>query len=61
MDDMQTFKMKKISKVISEIEASTKSGAEMFADAIYLLAYRVREYDSQLKANQRNLDKLSNR
>lgn len=61
MNDIQAFKMKKVTKAISEIGVSTKSGAEVFADALYRLAHRVREYDSQLKANQRNLDRLNNR
>jgi hypothetical protein len=60
MDDILTHKMKKLNKTINDMCVSTKQGAEAFADAIYSISYRVKEHDSQVKSNQRNIGKLNN-
>ena len=60
MNDVLAYKLKKLTNKINEVGVSTKSGAEAIADAIYTIAYKVRKYDSQIKVNQRNLDKLNN-
>lgn len=54
MTDINEFKMKKYMQKIVEIGNSTREIGYMFANAFYTLAYKVREYESQLKANERN-------
>jgi hypothetical protein len=58
MTDINEYKLKKLSRKISEIGESTRSGGYAIAEAIYAFAFRMKEMDSQLKANQRNIDKL---
>ena len=57
MTDLDEYKTRKISKTIGEICNSTRDGGYAIAEACYALAYKARKIDSQIKANQMNLNK----
>ncbi len=58
MNDIERYKRKKVAKVIGEITESTKSIGVEFGEAFHKFAYYIREMDSQIKANERNNNKL---
>jgi len=43
---------------MQEIGESAKEGGYIMAKACFALAYKARECDSQLKVNERNINKL---
>lgn len=52
--DMRDFKNRKTIKEINKVTHSIKETGVIVGEACYRLAYIVRMYDSQMKANERN-------
>jgi len=57
MSELNEYRIKKNLEIIKGISLSTKEAAITIADACYALAHQAREYDSTIKANERNLAK----
>lgn len=58
--NIDDYRMKKISNRLKELSESTRQGGYLIAEACYRLAYEVRKYDSQSKANEKQLNKTRN-
>lgn len=56
MDELERYKIKKMSQAMSEMAEVTKNSGYIMAEACYTLAYKAREIDSRIKANQKEIE-----
>ncbi|PAD84982.1 hypothetical protein CHH57_02060 [Niallia circulans] len=57
--NIEDYKAQKLTEKINVSTNSTREGGLIIANACYRLAHLAKKYDSELKVNKRNLDKLN--